>query len=132
MFDIGETGGGPPEGVRLLPWWDTLFVTWRDRTRFLPEALNRFVYDASGNAVSAVLADGEVAGVWSLGDGKRGLEIWAAPFDSFTDAQWEAIEVEAGRVARLGQEEPATLVRASDPPNLLEGRRNLFMRPLAG
>ena len=56
-----------PQGVRLLPTWDALFVTWRDRSRLLPDALLPYVYDSSGNATSAVLLDGEVAGVWSLG-----------------------------------------------------------------
>ena len=129
MFGL-EREVSSPAGVRLLPIWDTLFVTWRDRSRIIPDALLPFVYDSSGNATSVVLVDGVVAGVWSLG-GDDDLEILAAPFDSFTPGQWEEIEAEGQIVARLAGKDSARLVRRSDPPDLVAGKRNLFMRPLS-
>lgn len=130
LFDLGDIGSDPPSGVRLLPIWDTLFVTWKERSRFLPEARLPYVYDASGNATSVVLLDGAVAGVWSMGpDGDR-LEIKAAPFDGFSSDQWTSVEAEANAIAEVAGSDSALLVRCSDPPNLKEGKRNLFMRPV--
>lgn len=129
---FGEMGDAPPPaGVRLLPTWDSLFVTWKDRSRFIPDALLPFIYDSSGNATSVVLVEGTVAGVWSLGGSDDDLEILAAPFESFTAPQWSAIEAEAQVVAGLAGSDAARLVRRSDPPNLVAGKRNLFMRPLS-
>ena len=127
---FGSASGDPPSGARLLPIWDTLFVTWTDRSRFVPDELLPFVYDASGNATSVILLDGEVAGVWSMGSDDAQLEITAAPFGSFTEAQWRTVEEEAAVIGRLAGSESVRLTRASDPPNLADGRRNLFMRPV--
>jgi hypothetical protein len=131
LFATDETAvGDPPQGARLLPTWDTLFVTWKDRSRFLPDALVPFVYDAGGNATSVVLFDGVVAGVWSLGADDADLEIRVAPFGRFTSAQWSAVEDEASVVRELAGSTESRVIRCTDPPNLLEGPRNLFMRPL--
>lgn len=131
LFRLGEVEGPPPpEGVRLLPVWDTLFVTWRDRSRLLPEGLLPFVYDASGNATSSVLVEGEVAGVWSLGSDDADLEIRVAPFDRFTGPQLRGIEAEAARIGEMAGSERVRVVECADPPSLLEGPRNLFLRPL--
>ncbi len=132
-FSTDETAEvKPPKGVRLLPWWDTLFVTWKDRSRFIPEDLMPFVYDRDGNATSVVLVDGSVAGVWNLGTGDRDLEISAAPFEKFTPRQWKAIEEEAEVIRTLAGARTVEVVRLDRAPNLLEGRRNLFLRPLTG
>lgn len=122
----------PPRGVRLLPWWDTLFVTWRDRSRFIPEHLLPFVYDRDGNATSVVLVDGRPAGVWNLGADDRKLEIAAAPFEKFTPSQWRLIEAEADAIRAAAGARTVTVTRSDQPPNLADGRRNLFLRPLTG
>ncbi len=130
LFEFESAAADPPRGVRLLPIWDTLFVTWKDRSRFIPEALLPYVYDASGNATSVVLIDGTVAGVWGMSPGDDRLEVRATPFDRFTAAQWAAIEEEAQIIGGLAGSESTTLTRVDDPPNLREGKRNLFMRPV--
>ncbi|OFW67724.1 MAG: hypothetical protein A2Z12_01720 [Actinobacteria bacterium RBG_16_68_21] len=122
----------PPRGVRLLPWWDTLFVTWKDRSRFVPESLLPFVYDRDGNATSVVLVNGEPAGVWNLGSDDRRLEIAVAPFEKFTPSQWRLIEAEAEAIRVAAGAKSVQVVRAANPPNLADGRRNLFLRPLGG
>ena len=130
LFEFDSIAADPPRGVRLLPIWDTLFVTWKDRSRMIPEALLPYVYDAMGNATSVVLVDGTVAGVWSMSPSDARLEVRAAPFDRFSAKQWAAIEEEAQVVAGLADSESATLIRIDDPPNLRDGKRNLFMRPV--
>ena len=123
-------GGDPPTGARLLPIWDTLFVTWKDRSRFIPDDLLHFVYDSSGNATSVVLIDGEVAGVWGMVQDGDELEIRAAPFRSFGRRGWRAIAQEAVVVAGLAGVDDVTVTKVSDPPDLQRAPRNRFMRPV--
>ena len=98
--------------------------------RLIPEALLPFVYDRDGNATSVVLLDGRVAGVWSLGDDDTDLEIRVAPFGRFITGQWTVIELESGVIGGLAGSERVRVVRCDEAPNLVEGRRNLFLRPL--
>ncbi len=124
-----EPAGDPPP-LRLLPIWDTLFVTYRDRSRFVAPEHYPLVYDASGNATSVVLVDGRAAGVWQFGKDDRHLVVTAAPFGGFTAAQWRAIEAEAGRIGELAGSETVTLERDEGPVDLTRAPRNRFMRPL--
>lgn len=130
LFAVGEVGGDRPSGARLLPIWDTLFVTWKDRSRFIPGDLLPFIYDASGNATSVVLLEGEVAGVWAMGADDDPLDIKVASFGPLSDSSWSMIEDEAHVVARLSGAASARVHRIGDPPNLKTGKRNLFMRPV--
>lgn len=121
-----ERDDTPPVGVRLLPWWDALFVTWKDRTRFLPDVRYPFVYDQDGNATSVVLHDGRVAGVWSLGPDDTDLEIRVALFDPVPVA---AIEQEAAVIAGLAGADRVRVVDAGAPVDLTTAPRNRFLRP---
>lgn len=129
-FHGSGTAGDPPVGARLLPIWDTLFVTWKDRSRFLPDRLLPYVYDASGNATSVVLLDGEVAGVWGMESDGDHLDVRVAPFDAFSPVQMAAIEEEAQVVGRLADANSVTVTPVSDPPDLRRAPRNRFMRPV--
>jgi hypothetical protein len=130
LFDLDPVDSEPPTGVRLLPIWDALFVTWKDRSRFVPEGLLPYVYDRSGNATSVVLIDGVIAGVWSMGPDAEPLQVRVAPFDEFREEEWRAIEAEAAVVAALAGSSTVDVVRCADPPNVREGPRNQFMRPV--
>lgn len=128
---FGVASGDPPRGARLLPIWDTLFVTWTDRSRFIPGSLLPYVYDSMGNATSVLLLDGSVAGVWGMGSEDDPLEIRVAPFADLTSQQWDAVEEEAEVIGGLAAASETRVVRMQDPPpNLREGKRNLFMRPV--
>ncbi len=122
---------GEPPPLRLLPIWDTLFVTYRNRSRFVAPEHYPLVYDASGNATSVVLIEGWAAGVWQFGKDDRHLEVTAAPFDDFTAAQWEAIEEEAWRIGGLAGSATVTVERGEGPVDLTRAPRNRFMRPLS-
>ncbi len=122
--------GDEPPPLRLLPIWDILFVTYRDRRRFVAPEHYPLVYDASGNATSVVLIEGWAAGVWQFGRDDRHLEVVAAPFGAFTAAHWEAIEEEAQRIGELAGSETVTVARGEGPVDLTRAPRNRFMRPL--
>ena len=123
-------GGDPPAGARLLPIWDTLFVTWKDRTRLISDDLVSRVYDASGNATSVVLVDGAVAGVWAMTADADSLEVRVAPFDRFSSRQWSAIEAEAVVVAAMAEYGDLSVKQVGDPPDLRLAPRNRFMSPV--
>jgi len=130
LFTVGgvSTGTAPP--LRLLPNWDALLVTWRDRRRLLTADMEPFVYDRDGNATSVVLDRGEITGVWSLGPDDGRLEIRAAPFDRFTPSRWKAIAAEAELIGALAGSKEVVVVRCEEPRSLVDGPRNLFLRPL--
>lgn len=130
MFKVGGTTRGKVPPLRLLPVWDALMVTWKDRSRFLAEEIGPFVYDRDGNATSVVLDGGKVAGVWSLGSDDEQLEIRVAPFTRFTPKKWTAIEAEAALIGRLAGSKRVTVLRCESPRSLIDGPRNLFLRPL--
>lgn len=120
---------GPP-GVRLLPVWDTLFVTYRDRGRFLADEHYPYVYDRSGNATSVVLIDGFAAGVWDLGASDDHLEIRVAPFERFTKRHRADVESETQRIADLIGSQSMTIIECEGPIDLTQAKRNRFMSPL--
>lgn len=129
-FTVDGVADGRPPSLRLLPNWDALLVTWKDRSRFLTEDAAPFVYDRDGNATSVVLDKGEIIGVWSLGPDDERLEIRAAPFDRFTPSKWKAIEEEAGIIGGLAGSKEVVVEQCEEPRSLVDGPRNLFLRPL--
>lgn len=120
----------PPKGVRLLPYWDGLFLTHRDRSAWIPDALYGRVYDDSGNPAPVVLVDGVAKGVWTMTEEKKRLVVRAAPFKSFSSVVWKKIEAEAETIATAVGAADATVERRSNPPSIAGGPRNLFMSPL--
>lgn len=130
VFAVEDTEGGKVPPLRLLPVWDALLVTWKDRSRFLSEEVAPFVYDRDGNATSVVLDGGKVAGVWSLGSDDVRLEVRVAPFGRFTPKKWSAIEEEAKLIGGLAGSKQVTVLRCEGPRSLVDGPRNLFLRPL--
>ncbi len=119
-----------PPPLRLLPIWDVLFVTYRDRDRFVAPEHYSLVYDASGNATSVVLREGRAAGVWDLGTDDRNVEIQVAAFAGFTPSEWLSIDAEAARIGDLIGAESVRIVRRDGPIDLTAAPRNRFMRPL--
>ncbi len=77
---IRELPDRPPRGMVLLPVWDAYLMAYRHRDRYLPPGRSGWIYDSGGNATSAILVDGEVAGVWDFEERKNGLRIRIARF----------------------------------------------------
>ncbi|OXM68313.1 MULTISPECIES: winged helix DNA-binding domain-containing protein [Amycolatopsis] len=89
-----------PDVVRLLPPWDP-FLQSRDRAVLVPDrARQKEVWRILGNP-GALLAGGEVAGVWrAKGSGRKRLDFTITAFDPLPPAARTAVEEEAERVAR--------------------------------
>jgi len=57
--------------VHLLPALDPYLMGFKDRQRFLDDAHSAWIYDRTGNATNAILADGRIHGVWDWVDQKE-------------------------------------------------------------
>ena len=130
-YDIGgETPDEPPAGVRLLPIWDTALVTQKSRRRMVAEEHHRFVYDASGNATSTVVADGRVIGVWDRGKSADVLRLRVAFFSGSGPSR--SVEDEAEVLASALGVGVVSVELVGDPVDLTTASRNRFMSPLSG
>jgi hypothetical protein len=130
VYDI-EVGPSPePDGLRLLPVWDTALVAPRDRRRMVRTAYQRFVYDASGNLTSTVVRDGEVIGVWDRGGDDRRLEIKAVGFEPFNRATRIAVTDEAELLGSSVGAEEVEVEFVDELVDLLAASRNRFLSPL--
>ncbi|NKQ57471.1 winged helix DNA-binding domain-containing protein [Amycolatopsis sp. K13G38] len=90
-----------PDVVRLLPPWDP-FLQSRDRAVLVPDkARQKEVWKIIGNP-GALLADGEIAGVWrTKGSGRKRLDFTITVFDALPAPARRAAEAEAERVAKV-------------------------------
>lgn len=120
---------GPPKGVRLLPIWDPLFLTHKDRTHSVPDELYRHVYDRSGNPTSVVVVNGMAAGHWDLTVDKSHHLVKVGPFASFSDTTKRQIEREVARLATALDAEDLELKWIKRVPPLGDDW-NRFMSPL--
>ncbi|HSI97341.1 MAG TPA: winged helix DNA-binding domain-containing protein [Gaiellaceae bacterium] len=66
-----------PAPVRLLPRWDSLLLAHDDRRRVLPDEYRKVVIARNGDVAATFLADGHIAGKWTLMDGRVRLEPFA-------------------------------------------------------
>jgi len=118
-------------GVRLLPVWDVLMVSRKDRSRLAsPEQLD-MLYDRLGNATSVVLVDGRPAGVWDLGRDDRDLRVKVAMFEPPGAEVRDGLSRQVRRIATLIAARGWELGLCGRPPVLRTAPKNRFLRPLA-
>jgi hypothetical protein len=80
---------------RLLPRWEELLLSHKDRTRVLPEEYRGQVIAVNGDVRQAILVDGFVAGYWEQ-DGDR---VRIHPFAPLPRRARREVEDEAARLA---------------------------------
>lgn len=119
-------------GVRLLPVWDSYTMAYRRRERYLlPEWSDR-IFDAVGNATSALLVDGIIGGVWDWWQEGKQVTVAAAPFAPWGDETEAAFTQEARNfvAAAVAPGVPVQVIVTGAPGTLLGGSQNLFKAPL--
>jgi hypothetical protein len=96
-------------GVRLIPPMDAL-VQARDRDLLLPDKKQqKEVWRTLGNP-GVLLIDGEIAGTWRAKlAGRKRVDLTVTPFGSISTAAVDAVEAEAGAVARAREATDATV-----------------------
>ncbi|WP_236795895.1 DNA glycosylase AlkZ-like family protein [Amycolatopsis sp. GM8] len=98
--DVDRLANPPePDVVRLLPPWDP-YLQSRDRVTIVPDkARQKEIWKILGNP-GAVLAGGEIAGVWrTKGSGRKRLDFTVTLFDPLPPSARKAVESEAARVS---------------------------------
>ena len=102
-YDLPEAGYDDPvpEGVRLLPYFDSFAVGSRPRHRLFPGRAAERALAPSGQAGNypVLLVDGEVAGVWHQKRSGRRIAVTVEPLAPLARARVTALEEQ---VARLG------------------------------
>ncbi|MFJ5693934.1 winged helix DNA-binding domain-containing protein [Arthrobacter sp. NPDC093125] len=88
-----------PRGVRLLPPHDP-YTQGRDRETIVDKKYHREVWKTVGER-GAVLAGGNIAGIWLPRKSGRKLTITVKPFGSLRERDKEALQNEAEQVALL-------------------------------
>lgn len=100
LFDVpgaqlpAEDTLAPP---RLLPMWDSILLSYADRSRVIPPDYRRLVIRQNGDVLPTLLVDGFVAGVWRPVEG--GIE--ASAFQPLSAEAWRALEAEAAALVEI-------------------------------
>ena len=97
---------GPAARARLLPSGDAYYLLWgSDRELLVPEAKKRAALWTTRVWPGAVLASGEIVGVWRRSAAAVTIEAW----QRLSPAEREAIEAEAGSLPLPGLDGPITV-----------------------
>ena len=89
----------PPNGARLLPYFDPYTVAISRHARYLfPEEHRPKVYRPQGWISPVVLVDGRIVGVWDSKKGKAATEVVIRPFQPLGGIEKAAVEEAAARL----------------------------------
>jgi Winged helix DNA-binding domain len=86
------------EGVRLLPPNDPL-LRLVDRSLVVPDTSRRKELFRPTGGPGALLVDGDVAGTWRARSTRKALSVSVDPWHRLADHQWDALRLEAERLA---------------------------------
>ena len=115
-----------------MPLWDAYTLGWRDRRRLVDEAMLPWIYDAAGNAVSVVIDEGRIIGLWQFRDSDR-LTFEFHVFEPYRDriaAVEKAAEEHAEVLAELSSARSTQIFERDLPPPLAERGPGAFLWPL--
>ena len=93
-----ELPDGPPQGLRLLPYFDTYaYAVGNDRARLNP---GRAATRAKGN-FQVLLADGVVGGLWHQKRSGKRVALTVEPFIRMTATRRAQLDEQVDRVAKI-------------------------------
>jgi hypothetical protein len=98
-----EIPARPPEGLRLLPYFDAYVVAGQPRARLFPGAAAKRALSPSGQAGNypVLLIDGVVGGVWHQRRSGKRVEITVEPLRPLSASRQRELEAEAALVAAV-------------------------------
>jgi hypothetical protein len=107
-----EVPSRPPEGLRLLPYFDAYVVAGQPRARLFPGAAAKRALSPSGQAGNypVLLIDGVVGGVWHQKRSGRRVEITVEPLQPLSASRRRELEAEAATIAAVLEGEPALTI----------------------
>jgi len=102
--DTDWPAGGPPAGVRLLPYFDAYTVASHPRELVFPgPAGARALTGGQAGNVPVLLVDGVVAGVWHGRRAGGRLAVTVEPLTRLDAAHGRALAAEVDRLGRVAQ-----------------------------
>src|SRR5215218_200052 len=103
LVDLAGRPEPPPEALapRLLPAFDPYLLGWKDRGFAVPAAHARRVHPGGGILRAVATSDGVAVGTWSARRRGASLDIAIEPFGPLGVGVAEALDREAGDVARF-------------------------------
>jgi hypothetical protein len=105
----GDTGvsPGPPQGVRLLPYFDGYVVGSHPRELLFPgRAALRALPGGHAGTFPVLLVDGMVVGVWHQRRSGKVIDFTVEPFGELTAARRGEIDAQVQRVAEILEGRP--------------------------
>lgn len=97
----------PPQGVRLLPYFDAFVVGSHPRARLFPgRAAQRALAGSQAGNFPVLLIDGVVAGVWHQRRAGKKIAIAVEPLSDLPAAHRAALDVEVERVGQIMEGRP--------------------------
>ena len=92
----------PPEGVRLLPYFDAYVVGGYPREMLYPgRAAERALAGGQAGNFPVLLVDGVVAGVWNQRRSGKKIDITVEPLAELTPAQQREIDAQVQRIGEI-------------------------------
>lgn len=105
----------PPEGIRLLPYFDAYTVGSHPRELvFHGPAAERALSRGQAGNVPVLLVDGTVAGVWHQRRSGRRLDIRVEPFGRLTAARRRELDAQVQRIGHILEATPTLTIGAVD------------------
>jgi hypothetical protein len=100
----GDTAApsAPPQGVRLLPYFDAFAVGCYPRERLFPgRAAERALAGGQAGNFPVLLVDGVVSGVWNQRRSGKKIDITVEPLVELTAAQQCEIDAQTARIGEI-------------------------------
>lgn len=103
--DAGLPEVMPGRSVRLVPAYDCYVIgahppEWQ-RSRLIPEAVRRRVFDRGAGPFPVLLIDGLAAGAWERRSRRKTVELEVEPFRRLTREEHRLLEADADRVGEF-------------------------------
>jgi Winged helix DNA-binding domain len=103
----------PPQGVRLLPYFDAYTVGCHPRKLLFPgRAAERALANGQAGNFPVLLIDGTVAGVWHQRRSGRKIAITVEPLDPLTGAQRHELGDQVERIGEFLEGKPQLTIGA--------------------
>lgn len=110
--DVSLLGDDSLPECALLPKFDVINVSYKDKTRFLDEADYKRVYRAAGQIEAVVLFDGRIAGTWRMKQSKDVLSLTIEPHRNFSPREMQLLNDAAERLAAFYDADELELMMA--------------------
>ncbi len=126
MKDIGPL---KKPTINLLPSLDPYLMGYKDRERYLEAENYHRVFDRSGNAVSSIMLNGRVAGVWDFEeDTKPTIKLFL--FDKLGNGVLKVIYAQAQKVGEFIADREVRIKECASMIPLTQRPAGQVMRPL--